>query len=131
MPRDSAEPNVTDLLVERLPVALASGEPGPHGALPLREHGQFHHHLAPYFARFERRQIKVVLFDDMTSNGPALFRDGFRPFFLAAGVWAAVAVPLILIAGRTTDRCWRPLDWCGCSVVCAAARRSPQGRRAR
>src|SRR3546814_16369157 len=28
--------------------------------------------------------------------GPALFRQGFRPFFLAAGLWAAVAVPLWL-----------------------------------
>src|SRR3546814_12371614 len=28
--------------------------------------------------------------------GPALFRQGFRPFFLTAGLWAAVAVPLWL-----------------------------------
>lgn len=68
----------TEQLVERLPEALASGEPGPHGALPLKEHGQFHHHLAPFFAQFDRRQIKVVLFDDLTRNGPALFRDLFR-----------------------------------------------------
>jgi hypothetical protein len=65
-------------LVERLPAALASGEPGPGGALPLNEHGQFHHHLAPFFALFDRSQIKVVLFDDLTRNGPALFRDLFR-----------------------------------------------------
>ena len=68
----------TEQLVERLPEALASGEPGPDGALPLKEHGQFHHHLAPFFAQFDRSQIKVVLFDDLTRNGPALFRDLFR-----------------------------------------------------
>jgi hypothetical protein len=68
----------TEQLVERLPAALASDEPGPHGALPLKEHGQFHHHLAPFFAQFDRSQIKVVLFDDLTNNGPALFRELFR-----------------------------------------------------
>jgi hypothetical protein len=68
----------TEQLVERLPHALASGEPGPGGALPLKEHGQFHRHLTPFFERFDRRQIKVVLFDDLTRNGPALFRDLFR-----------------------------------------------------
>jgi len=68
----------TEQLVARLPDALASGEPGPHGALPLKEHGRFHHHLAPFFAQFDRGQIKVVLFDDLTRNGPALFRDLFR-----------------------------------------------------
>ncbi|WP_193368739.1 NnrS family protein [Pelagibius marinus] len=29
-------------------------------------------------------------------NGPALFRQGFRPFFFAAGLWAALALPLWL-----------------------------------
>ncbi len=35
-------------------------------------------------------------------QGPALFRQGFRPFFLAAGLWAALAVPLwlLIFAGR-------------------------------
>jgi hypothetical protein len=68
----------TEQLVERLPAALASDEPGPHGALPLKEHGQFHHHLAPFFAQFDRSQMKVVLFDDLTNDGPALFRELFR-----------------------------------------------------
>lgn len=30
-------------------------------------------------------------------DGPPLFRQGYRPFFLAAGVWAAAAVPLWLL----------------------------------
>jgi hypothetical protein len=68
----------TEQLVERLPAALASGEHGPHGALPLKEHGQFHRHLTPFLEQFDRRQIKVVLFDDLTRNGPVLFRDLFR-----------------------------------------------------
>ncbi len=68
----------TEQLVERLPAALASGEPGPGGALPLKEHGQFCRHLTPFLEQFDRRQIKVVLFDDLTRNGPALFRDLFR-----------------------------------------------------
>ncbi|MEO3427364.1 NnrS family protein [Pelagibius sp. CAU 1746] len=29
-------------------------------------------------------------------RGPALFRQGFRPFFLGAGLWAALALPLWL-----------------------------------
>ena len=68
----------TEQLVERLPAALASDEPGPDGALPLKEHGQFCHHLTPFLEQFDRRQIKVVLFDDLTGNGPALFRGLFR-----------------------------------------------------
>jgi uncharacterized protein involved in response to NO len=34
--------------------------------------------------------------------GPALFRQGFRPFFLAAGLWAVLAVPLWLLVFRGT-----------------------------
>ncbi len=33
--------------------------------------------------------------------GPALFSAGFRPFFLAAAIWAAVAIPIWLIAYET------------------------------
>ena len=35
-------------------------------------------------------------------DGPALFRDGFRPFFFAAGVWAAAAVPLWILVFQGT-----------------------------
>jgi len=34
-------------------------------------------------------------------SGPALFSAGFRPFFLAAALWAVVAIPLWLIAYTT------------------------------
>lgn len=34
--------------------------------------------------------------------GPALFRQGFRPFFLAAGLWAVLAVPLWLLVFQGT-----------------------------
>jgi uncharacterized protein involved in response to NO len=30
-------------------------------------------------------------------SGPALFSAGFRPFFLLAGIWAALALPLWLV----------------------------------
>lgn len=45
-------------------------------------------------------------------TGPALFSYGFRPFFLGAGLWAVVAVPLWLWAhlggsgGPSVDRDW-------------------------
>jgi uncharacterized protein involved in response to NO len=32
------------------------------------------------------------------TSGPILFSAGFRPFFLAAAIWAAVAVPIWLVA---------------------------------
>jgi hypothetical protein len=67
----------TEELVRRLPEALASDEPGPGGALPLKEHGRFAQHLAPFYEEFDKSQIKVVLFDDMTHNGPAVFRSLF------------------------------------------------------
>src|SRR5665811_360881 len=33
-------------------------------------------------------------------NGPALFSQGFRPFFLGAGVWAVLAVSIWLLIVR-------------------------------
>ena len=34
-------------------------------------------------------------------SGPAFFSAGFRPFFLLAGVWAAIAIPIWLVAYAT------------------------------
>lgn len=39
---------------------LESAEPGPHGELPLAEHGRYAEHLAPYYERF--RHILVLRF---------------------------------------------------------------------
>lgn len=36
-----------------------------------------------------------------TYTGPALFSSGFRPFFLMAAVWAALAIPFWLVAYMT------------------------------
>jgi hypothetical protein len=58
--------------------ALASGAPGPDGALPLATHGLYHRHLAPFFEQFERHQIKVTLLDDLERDSAAFFRDLFR-----------------------------------------------------
>lgn len=47
-------------------------------------------------------------------DGPALFRQGFRPFFLAAGVWAAAAVPLwllVLVGGWEVPTAFAPAAW--------------------
>src|SRR3546814_2516507 len=47
-------------------------------------------------------------------RGPALFRQGFRPFFLAAGLWAAAAVPLWLLAfhgGLAVPTAFAPAAW--------------------
>ncbi|MEQ8354045.1 MAG: NnrS family protein [Kiloniellaceae bacterium] len=47
-------------------------------------------------------------------TGPALFRQGFRPFFLAAGLWAAAAVPLwlaVLLSGLAVPTLFDPLAW--------------------
>lgn len=46
--------------------------------------------------------------------GPALLAYGFRPFFLAAGIWAALAILfwIPVYAGQlTVDTVFSPLDW--------------------
>lgn len=46
--------------------------------------------------------------------GPALFREGFRPFFLAAGLWAPAAMALWIghVAGWIDlPTAFAPLDW--------------------
>lgn len=46
--------------------------------------------------------------------GTALFSAGFRPFFLASSVWAAVAIPLWLAAysrGLVAPSLLAPVDW--------------------
>jgi uncharacterized protein involved in response to NO len=46
--------------------------------------------------------------------GPALFRQGFRPFFLAAGLWGAAAVPLwllVFLGGLEVPTAFDPMAW--------------------
>src|SRR5262245_26566054 len=46
--------------------------------------------------------------------GPALFREGFRPFFLAAGLWAAAAMALwigVLAGWIDLPTAFGLLDW--------------------
>jgi uncharacterized protein involved in response to NO len=47
-------------------------------------------------------------------DGPALFRQGFRPFFLAAGLWGAAAVPLwllVFLGGLEVPTAFDPMAW--------------------
>ena len=47
-------------------------------------------------------------------DGPALFRQGFRPFFLGAGITAAAAVPvwlLVLVGGFEVPTAFDPVAW--------------------
>jgi uncharacterized protein involved in response to NO len=47
-------------------------------------------------------------------DGPALFRQGFRPFFLAAGLWGALALPLWLaqfLGALELPLLFDPLAW--------------------
>lgn len=47
-------------------------------------------------------------------DGPALFRQGFRPFFLGAGLWALIAIPLWLavVAGAASlPTAFDPIAW--------------------
>ncbi|GGF60768.1 short-chain dehydrogenase [Azorhizobium oxalatiphilum] len=47
-------------------------------------------------------------------TGPALWSRGFRPFFLAAGIWAALAIaiwPAILMGRVTLPTAFGPVDW--------------------
>lgn len=47
-------------------------------------------------------------------DGPALFCQGFRPFFLAAGLWGAAAVPLwllVLLGGVEVPTVFAPAIW--------------------
>src|SRR6516162_3545226 len=49
-----------------------------------------------------------------THDGAALFSAGFRPFFLGAALWAAVAVPLwLMMFGGTRDvaTALAPMTW--------------------
>ena len=46
--------------------------------------------------------------------GPAILSAGFRPFFLGASIWAAVAIPLWLgayVEGRVVPTHLAPLIW--------------------
>lgn len=46
--------------------------------------------------------------------GPALFREGFRPFFLAAGLWAPMAMALwigVLAGWMDLPTAFGPLNW--------------------
>jgi len=47
-------------------------------------------------------------------DGPALFRQGFRPFFLGAGVWALSVVafwPFFIEGGATIPTAFDPIAW--------------------
>ena len=48
---------------------------GPRGTPPLVTHGRYVHHLMPYFRHFDRRQIKVVLFEDLTARPQDVLRE--------------------------------------------------------
>ncbi len=47
-------------------------------------------------------------------NGPAIWRNGFRPFFLAAGLWAVVAIaiwPMLFTGAITIPTGFAPVAW--------------------
>jgi sulfotransferase family protein len=67
-----------DRPLDRFVEALGSPQPGPEGALPLAEHGLYHRHLEAFFEHFDRRQIRVVLFDDLERDSPGLFAQLFE-----------------------------------------------------
>lgn len=49
-----------------------------------------------------------------TYSGPALLRQGFRPFFLGAGLWAAASLALWIVtlaSGLALPTAFQPLDW--------------------
>src|SRR5690606_7124087 len=52
--------------------------------------------------------------------GPAILRQGFRPFFLLAGLWGAAAVPLWLVifhGGLTVPSAFGPAGWHGHEMI--------------
>src|SRR5690606_18042880 len=52
--------------------------------------------------------------------GPAILRQGFRPFFLLAGLWAAAAVPLWLVVfhgGLAVPSAFGPAGWHGHEMI--------------
>lgn len=51
---------------------------GPSDGLAIVEYGLYHRHLAAFFDHFERRQIKVVLLEDLERDSGAFFADLFR-----------------------------------------------------
>ena len=47
-------------------------------------------------------------------TAPLLFRQGFRPFFLGAGLWSALAVAIwagVLAAGWSPPSVFDPVAW--------------------
>ncbi|MGE5765625.1 MAG: NnrS family protein, partial [Bacteroidota bacterium] len=53
-------------------------------------------------------------------TGPAILRQGFRPFFLMAGLWGAAAVPLWLVVfhgGLTVPSAFGPAGWHGHEMI--------------
>jgi uncharacterized protein involved in response to NO len=63
-------------------------------------------------------------------SGPALFSAGFRPFFLLAGLWAAIAVPLWLavLAGRVVlPTAFDPVSWHGHEMLFGFAQAAVAG----
>ena len=62
-------PTLTELVTQ-----LESGAPGPHGELPLAQHGRYAEHLTPYYDLFPREKILVVKFGLLERRPDDLFR---------------------------------------------------------
>jgi uncharacterized protein involved in response to NO len=63
-------------------------------------------------ATIDRRNMPIPRY--RTQEGPALFSAGFRPFFLASALWAALAVPLWLMmfgGARDVPTVLAPMTW--------------------
>jgi Sulfotransferase family len=68
-------------LIERFVDALSGDQARPRdqgGAPAIIEYGRYHRHLAAFFEHFDRRQIKVILLEDLQRDGDAFFADLFR-----------------------------------------------------
>ncbi len=68
---------LTEGFVEALSAEQARS-PARRDGLAITEYGLYHRHLAAFFEHFDRRQIKVVLLEEMQRDSAPFFTDLFR-----------------------------------------------------
>src|SRR5690606_31990196 len=68
----------------------------------------------------QRMTVRTAVPRYRSHAGPAILRQGFRPFFLAAGLWGAAAVPLWLVVfhgGLTVPSAFGAAGWHGHEMI--------------
>jgi hypothetical protein len=109
---------LTEGFVDAL-ITAGAGSNGQGDGLAIAEYGLYHRHLAAFYALFDRRQIKVMLLEDMERDSGAFFAelfgflgvdDGFRPElqrYNETGAARSLALHRVLYGSPTLKRWMR------------------------